>query len=151
MDQVLKAISRLGGKPVGEMMIPPPSGAYALLLHVKRDLKLKTGVLGRVVLPAGRHIYAGRAGRGLPARLARHRRREKPVVWHVDHLTRRREVVIEAVWVIAQKPDMECEIVRAGLSCPGTRILIPRFGAGDCREKCPAHLFSLAPLADSSD
>lgn len=145
MNRVFARIARLGGQPLRHIEPPPSSGAYALIIRSKRALTLEVGHLGRFALPAGVFIYVGRAGRGLPARLARHRRKSKTVFWHIDRLTTRAGVFVEEIMVVPQKPQWECKLLRVCLECSGASAPIPRFGAGDCRAGCPAHLLHYAP------
>ncbi len=136
---IIDPLTRLGAVSIDQIKNLPASGAYALVLRVKEDLRLQTGVHGRFTLPAGNYVYAGRATKGLASRLARHRKRTKPVRWHIDRLTVKPHTVIEDILVFPGRPELECEIVRTllegGVPCP-----VPHFGNSDCREGCPAHL-----------
>ncbi|MBI5427570.1 MAG: GIY-YIG nuclease family protein [Nitrospinae bacterium] len=118
----------------------PASGAYALVLRVEKRIRARTGSHGLLVFGPGLYLYAGRAARGLPSRLARHLRRNKPVRWHIDRLTNRREAEVQDIIVIPDKPGLECEIVRVCLRRAPAWVPIPHFGNGDCREGCPSHL-----------
>jgi Uri superfamily endonuclease/HEAT repeat protein len=124
-------------------------GAYVLALSLGDPQVVPIGRLGQFHLPAGCHLYCGSAHGpgGLAARLARHRRRlgpDKKAHWHVDYLRER------AVWVGAWgRPTterLECRWARALLQLPGARIIVPGFGASDCR--CPGHLVHVAVLPD---
>ncbi len=118
----------------------PASGAYALVLRVEKRIRARIGPRGPLVFEPGVYLYAGRAARGLPHRLARHGRRDKPVRWHIDRLTVRREAEVQGIIVIPGKPELECEIVRVFLRRAPAWLPIPHFGNGDCREGCPSHL-----------
>ena len=141
--KIQELIDKLGGVMVKVGADLPASGAYALLIEVARKLKIRTGAHGRAELDAGLYLYAGRASRGLPQRVARHCRRVKPIRWHIDHITARRGTRILAILVFAERPDVECEIIRACLRQGSARIPLARFGSGDCAEGCPAHLLLL--------
>ncbi|MEM4727777.1 MAG: DUF123 domain-containing protein, partial [Candidatus Bathyarchaeia archaeon] len=78
-------------------------GSYCLCLRVDRDLCLRIGSLGVLLLPPGRYIYVGSALRGLEGRLRRHMdlhlgRRSK-AFWHIDHLLIEPGVEIEAIFI----------------------------------------------------
>ncbi|GAB4248561.1 MAG: hypothetical protein Kow00129_09290 [Thermoleophilia bacterium] len=132
------------------------SGVYLLVLEVGTNadtgdpepnaegwaLELKVGALGMVRLLPGRYVYVGSARRNLRARARRHLAREKRIRWHIDYLTA--SDAVRAVGVVtAAGPADECRLSRALAELPGTYAPIPRFGAGDCREGCPAHLWFL--------
>lgn len=111
-------------------------GAYHLILRVHRRVALRVGRLGAVSFPAGWYVYTGSAMGGVEARVARHRRRQKPLHWHIDYLLGAAELV--DVVVVPARRRLECERNRIVLSLPGARVGAPRFGSGDCR--CPSHL-----------
>ena len=121
----------------------PASGVYHLVLHLNKDRNISIGALGRFWFPVGYYTYTGRAMRGLPARVARHTRRDKPLRWHIDYF--RRQARFIGVWGIpSTDPDAEERQARALLSlareAAGPSALpAPGFGASDSR--CPAHLF----------
>lgn len=113
-------------------------GTYLLGISLDEDVALAVGKLGRFAFPAGYYVYAGsaRGPGGLSARLARHRRREKRLHWHIDYLLARARLV--EVWTVVSDRRLECAWAQAVMGMTGSRIVVPRFGASDCR--CPAHL-----------
>jgi Uri superfamily endonuclease len=117
-------------------MPPPTPGTYALLIRLERERILTIGRLGTFALAPGWYVYLGSALGGLEARLARHRRREKRLHWHIDYLLAQAELV--EVWWAASNERQECRWAQAALSLPSASVPIRRFGASDCR--CPAHL-----------
>lgn len=119
---------------------PPSSGAYVLILRIKKNVLYHIGALGNRVLAPGLYLYAGRASRGLGKRLNRHRKRKKTVHWHIDHLTTKRQVIIEDILVIPEKPHWECRIIRTCLNSLAADVPAPGFGNSDCEEGCPSHL-----------
>ena len=119
--------------------IPDAPGAYALILRLARETCLDIASLGRPVLPAGLYLYAGSAWGpgGIRARVARHLRRDKARVWHIDRLTEA-AAVEEAIAIPGGRECMIVDFVVAR----GARIPITRFGASDCRT-CQAHLLAV--------
>jgi len=113
-------------------------GTYLLGMWLDEKVRLAVGRLGRFAFPPGYYVYAGSAQGpgGLSARLARHRRREKRLHWHVDYLLARARLV--EVWTAVSDQRLECTWAQAMMGMTGAQVLIPRFGASDCR--CPAHL-----------
>jgi len=113
-------------------------GSYLLGISLGESITLAIGRLGRFALAAGYYVYAGSAQGpgGLSARLARHRRREKRLHWHVDYLLARACLV--EVWTVVSDRRLECAWAHAVMELAGAQVPVPRFGASDCR--CPAHL-----------
>jgi sugar fermentation stimulation protein A len=110
-------------------------GSYLLLIRLQRKSAIKAGRLPECVLPAGYYLYVGSAMRSLSSRLARHRRREKKIHWHIDHLTARASHILPLA--IRSSERQECAIAEAlsSIMQPGQR----EFGSSDCG--CPTHLF----------
>ena len=107
--------------------------SYQLVIRVEGALRCTIGRLGTFAFPAGGYVYTGSAKRGLEARVARHLRHDKTLRWHIDYLLAAPGVcVIE----VRRSPREECELHR---STRGT-IVVPGFGASDCRQRCGAHL-----------
>jgi sugar fermentation stimulation protein A len=110
-------------------------GSYLLLIQLRRESALKAGRLPECVFPAGYYLYVGSALRSLSSRLARHRRREKKIHWHIDHLTAQANHILPLA--IRSSERQECAIAEAlsSIMQPGQR----EFGSSDC--SCPTHLF----------
>jgi Uri superfamily endonuclease len=113
-------------------------GSYALGLALDSEANLAVGRLGAFVFPPGYYLYVGsaRGPGGLPARLGRHRRREKRPHWHVDYLRLRARLVER--WTVLSEERLECVWAQALLAMPGACIVAPGFGASDCG--CSSHL-----------
>jgi len=120
-------------------------GTYTLLLACRRPIKVKFGKLGLTKLEKGNYLYTGSAlGKGavsLEQRVARHRRRNKRVKWHVDYLTVHREIRVVNVICIGVNKRLECQINQQILANLNGNPIIQRAGATDC--KCSAHLLSV--------
>ena len=127
-------------------------GTYTLLLACKRPFRVRIGKLGQIRLEKGNYLYTGSAlGTGavsLEQRVARHRRRNKRVKWHVDYLTVHREITVVNVICIEINKRLECQINQQILSNLNGKPIIRRAGASDC--KCGGHLLSVR-LLDSKD
>lgn len=119
-------------------------GSYVLQIDVARPLLLSLRGEG-LRLPPGRYLYCGSAHGpgGVEARVSRHRKREKPLHWHIDQVTC--QVGVGQAGYCDERS--ECDFVSEILRLKGASVPIPEFGSSDCRS-CPAH-FIQAP--DSFD
>ena len=128
--------------------VKPASGAYALLIALDRSSEIAVGRLGRFRFPAGFYLYVGSAlgPGGLAGRLARHLRAEKRLHWHVDYLLDARRARVVEVWTVNGVTRRECDWARAAMRLPQASVIVPRFGASDCR--CAAHLIGFTTPPD---
>ena len=106
---------------------------YQLLIDAARPLRLRVGALGCFDFPVGCYVYTGSAKRNFEARVARHLRQEKTVRWHIDYLLTAPGV---AVLDVRRSNEPECVLNQRA----GGEVLIPGFGASDCRARCGSHL-----------
>lgn len=109
-------------------------GSYLLVMRLARSARIRIGAKGTFSFPAGWYVYAGSAKRGLRARIERHLRSKKKMLWHIDYLLRR--AAVREVLTFTDRT--ECELAALLLE-RGGRVIVPRFGSSDCR--CRAHLF----------
>ncbi|MGE5140131.1 MAG: GIY-YIG nuclease family protein [Rudaea sp.] len=131
-------------------ILPCLAGNYGLVLRLARARRIAIGGLGRFLFPAGWYIYVGSAKGpgGLRARVERHWRGTGRTHWHVDYL--RQSARLVSAWYAVERDTRECAWA-AALPDLGGRIVVPRFGATDCR--CASHLYlfeecpDLTPLA----
>jgi len=113
---------------------------YQLGIDVGRPIRVCVGRLGHFLFPAGRYVYTGSARRNLEARIARHLRSEKALRWHID-------------WLLAASGVKVATVNRSSLSeCVlnqkvAGRIVVPGFGASDCRSGCGSHLRYLGDVS----
>lgn len=114
-------------------------GSYQLILRLPKATILQVGRLGSFLFPAGMYIYTGSALNGLDARLARHRRQNKTLHWHIDYLLR--HAGITHVRIFATPRNVECALNRKALKQPGAKVIAKGFGSSDCR--CVSHLVFL--------
>ena len=123
-------------------------GTYTLLLACKKPFKIRMGKLGLIKVERGNYLYTGSAlGTGsvsLEQRVARHRRRNKRMKWHVDYLTVPREVVVVNVICTESSKRLECQINRQLLHKLNAKPIARRAGASDCQ--CSGHLLSVRLL-----
>nr|WP_281250602.1 GIY-YIG nuclease family protein [Thioalkalivibrio denitrificans] len=97
------------------------------------------GRLGTFELSAGYYTYTGSARRGMAARLKRHLSRDKRLRWHIDYLLAHPRVTVVDV---ALFDEAECVVNRR---VPG-EVIVPGFGASDCRAGCGAHLLKVGSV-----
>ena len=128
--------------------LPSAPGTYALVMRAMESLRPIVGSLGACELTPGMYVYVGSAHGpgGLRARVMRHLRADKPLHWHIDHLTAC-VAPSEVIWDTGEQ-RLECGWVRRLLTLPGAHTPIPGFGAGDCTARCPAHLVKLPETPD---
>jgi Uri superfamily endonuclease len=123
-------------------------GLYVFLMRLRSPATIEVGALGRFVFPAGWYAYTGQAKRALKKRVERHWAVKKNVRWHIDYLSTAPDSEPVGAVVVPLGVLEECELNRlVGLVVRGPSPA-PGFGASDCREKCPAHLwFSVSPIS----
>lgn len=112
-----------------------PCQTYLLLLACSSKAVVRVGAVGEVALTPGCYLYIGSARRHLAARLARHRRTQKPFHWHIDYLLGSGVLAIQEIWL--SLTSTECALAGTLLQHPAVTVPHPRLGASDCR--CPAH------------
>lgn len=112
------------------------SGIYHLLIQLLQPRDIIIGKLGLFRFPAGYYVYTGSALNGLEARVARHRRKEKRLHWHIDYLLQHAKIIDVVFYITTER--LECECNRQIMNLPDAQIIVPKFGASDC--KCDAHL-----------
>jgi Uri superfamily endonuclease len=117
--------------------LPRQGGAYLLVLELQRPLTLRLAGRAAVTLDPGHYAYCGSAygPGGIAARVARHRRRDKALRWHIDRLTAASEIVA----VTAVPGGTECALFDRVAASAGAWVPLPGFGSSDCR-RCAAHL-----------
>jgi Uncharacterized conserved protein len=107
--------------------------SYQLLIRLCLDVRIRIGRLGEFDFPAGFYIYTGSGRRNIEARIARHRRRRKPLHWHIDHLLAHPAAEILDVR-LSVLPECRLNQATAG------EMPAPGFGASDCHDGCHSHL-----------
>ncbi len=114
-----------------------PERTYQLLIEVTVPLCLTIGRLGTFTFPAGHYVYTGSAVRHIEARIRRHQSQLKKKHWHIDYLLAAPGVILRQV---LRHTVPECELNQQVAGA----ILVPGFGASDCRAGCLSHLKYLA-------
>jgi Uri superfamily endonuclease len=122
-------------------------GTYVLALWLGARRLISIGRLGRHPFPVGWYLYVGsaRGPGGLRARLERHQRRlgpDKRAHWHIDYL--REHCTWGGAWIRSSEERLECAWARRLARLPGARLVVPGFGASDCR--CAVHLVHVMAL-----
>lgn len=117
----------------------PNAGVYQLWIRLRESVTLCVGALGRVRFGLGTYVYAGRAARGLRARVLRHVHGGQRRHWHIDYLLANPATRVVRVVLASAKPDDECPV--NATTGRDTVAAVPRFGASDCRRGCPTHLW----------
>ncbi len=150
-DHVRRGVAEIGGRSCGRLLREkvfepclngwPDAGVYQLWLRVGSEAAVTVGRLGRFVFSRGVYVYTGRASRGLRARVARHVNGAARKHWHIDYLLADSKVRLTRVVLASPDPEMECP-VNQSIAADG-ECLVPGFGASDCRNGCPAHLWYL--------
>jgi Uri superfamily endonuclease len=123
-------------------MDTPVCTTYQLHIHVPRPLRIAVGRLGSFDFPAGDYVYTGSAKRNFQARVDRHLRKEKALRWHIDHLLAAPGVTAT---LLHRSESSECALNQI----TGGKVLVPGFGASDCRRGCGSHLKYLGSAAAS--
>ena len=117
----------------------PDAGVYQLWIELRRPVKVAVGARGVIHFTQGMYIYTGRAARNLRARVRRHVQGAKRLRWHIDYLLAQRSARVAKVVLAATDPAEECHSNRRAGERGG--IAVPGFGASDCRNGCPGHLW----------
>jgi sugar fermentation stimulation protein A len=121
------------------------SGCYQLKIKIKQNITLKIGALGLYEFSKGDYVYTGSAMKSLSKRIARHKRKEKKLHWHIDYLLNHPKV--ELVEIVSYPSEMkeECFYNRRLIN-EKAEIPVKGFGSSDCK-KCPAHLLKIKTSA----
>ena len=119
-------------------MIVHEKGTYILILQLQSATRLAIGRLGTFDFAAGWYAYVGSAfgPGGLSGRLKHHLAPVKKPHWHIDYL--RVVASLREVWFLASDVIYEHRWAASLHVLPTASILVPRFGASDC--KCDSHL-----------
>ncbi|HKJ67799.1 MAG TPA: GIY-YIG nuclease family protein [bacterium] len=114
-------------------------GGYVLSMHACRNLRIRIGALGTCAIREVLYYYGGSARRGIGSRIQRHARPTKPRHWHIDYLTTRSDIRVLEAWCYPEQFDTEHQLQY--LPQVDLENILPGFGAGDCAEGCPSHLW----------
>lgn len=108
--------------------------SYTIFITLKEDAIIRIGQLGTFMFPKGDYAYTGSARKNIQRRIARHYRRErKKLRWHIDFLLNHHAVRIIRVEI----SDLEECVLNQSIN---GEIIIPGFGASDCKYHCRSHL-----------
>ncbi|QDT33941.1 GIY-YIG nuclease family protein [Thalassoglobus polymorphus] len=126
--------------------IPKSPGVYVLVFYLPRKTAITFDRKGaqHKFLP-GWYLYVGSAcgPGGLDRRLARHKRQHadgKRMHWNVDYF--REHALLCEIWYSENADsNVEHQWAKALIELPTASVPVAKFGANDCREKCPSHFF----------
>ena len=107
--------------------------SYQIHFIIEKPVVLIIGKLGTFEFPAGRYVYTGSARKNIEARISRHLSKKKRRRWHIDYLLTTSHPKIIKVELFDRD---ECVVNQETEG----KILVPRFGATDCRNNCGSHL-----------
>jgi Uri superfamily endonuclease len=113
-------------------------GSYVLLIKALKNISIKIGALGKISFSKGTYAYIGSALNNLEKRVARHKRNEKKLHWHIDYLLKSRNVKVIKVFYKESETRDECCIAKV-VAKHGTPVI--KFGCSDCI--CESHLFKM--------
>lgn len=130
------------------MNIPPVPGSYLIIGRLDNDIQLRSGPFSGFELTQGHYGYSGSAcgPGGLFSRISRHQNPNTKRFWHFDHL--KASLHFEEILFSTRSDGQECKVIKEIQKMEEVIFPIKRFGAADCREKCPAHLFHFPLLYD---
>ncbi len=119
--------------------LEPLPGSYAVVLRTDIEMKIQIGRLGNLLLKPGFYVYTGSAKGfgGIKGRVMRHIRGSERLHWHIDYLRPHVEPI--EVWHTYSPTNREHQWADILFNRFSGEVLLPRFGASDCR--CAAHLF----------
>jgi len=120
-------------------------GVYALIIKNRKEEYLQIGKMGNFLFPEGFYVYIGSAlgstSTSLEHRLKRHLSPLKKLFWHIDYFLNSENVKIISILSSNTTERKECELASTVSQLKKADIIIPHFGASDCRVNCGAHLF----------
>ncbi|HQU85032.1 MAG TPA: GIY-YIG nuclease family protein [Pyrinomonadaceae bacterium] len=117
------------------------SGCYQLKIRINEDVSIEIGALGVCEFEQGNYVYTGSAMRNLSKRIARHKRKDKQLHWHIDYLLAHPSVELNDVVSYISDQKEECFYNRKLLES-GAKAVVAKFGSSDCKT-CPAHLLKI--------
>ena len=118
--------------------------SYQLHILVEHAVTILIGKLGSFQFPAGNYIYTGSGKTNLVERVFRHLSDVKKLRWHIDYLLS--DSAVEIVGVTLSE-EAECKLNQETAG----EIIVPRFGAMDCRSRCGSHLKYLGVRKPTED
>ena len=112
-------------------------GSYCLIIHIKRDCRIKIGAKGFVNFEKGYYVYVGSALNSLNTRIKRHISKDKKKHWHMDYLSlNKNSEILQVIYTHCDK-KIECNI--SSYINENTNNYIESFGCSDCM--CMSHLY----------
>ena len=118
-------------------------GTYILVIHLRKNSKIRVGSLGYILFNKGFYFYVGSAmgtanSSTLINRVKRHiSTNNKNLHWHIDYLLAHINSIINHLYLIPTTERWECTIANELMGI--TNGYIKDFGSSDCN--CISHLF----------
>jgi len=114
-------------------------GTYILVIHLRKNSRIRVGSLGYILFNKGFYFYVGSAMQNLMSRVKRHisPTNNKKIHWHIDYLLANINSIINRLYLIPSTERWEC-IIANELS-DITDSYIKDFGSSDCN--CLSHLY----------
>ena len=116
-----------------QLAVAPGASTYQLIIELACPARIAVGRLGAADFPAGTYVYTGSARRCVQARVRRHLANDKRLHWHIDYLLACPDARVTKV---RTSRLAECVLNQRTRG----EIVLPGFGASDCRAGCGAHL-----------
>jgi Uri superfamily endonuclease len=114
-------------------------GIYVLIIHIKENIEVSVGALGKIKFEKGFYAYVGSAQNSVEKRIKRHLRRSKRKFWHIDYLLDNSSVKIVKIFHKKAGKTEECKIAKKIRR--KSVVAVKGFGSSDC--KCESHLLKL--------
>jgi len=120
--------------------IPAEPGSYIVIGRLNDDVQFTSGPFLGQLLICGYYLYSGSAfgPGGLRARITRHLNPDTKKFWHFDHL--KANLHFYEILYSSCAKNQECEFILALQEMEVISFPFIKFGSGDCRLGCPAHL-----------
>jgi len=121
-------------------------GIYTLIIKVNDDMIRFTIRNKEFTLESGIYCYNGSAlgkSTNIENRINWHLKKQKKVHWHIDRVTVNQQSEIIQIVFSESKREIqgECLVSQEMAKNPKFTVPIPKFGASDCKNNCPAHFF----------
>jgi len=127
------------------------NGIYILEIFAKKDFTILAKKFIDKTFPKGYYYYIGSAQRNLDSRLSRHKKANKKIHWHIDHLTTLYSNIITNIFVFdGVIKEGETYIASNFQTLFNADIIVSGFGNSDT-PNTKTHLFFKKTKINSSN